>query len=81
MLCLLAFDPKTMQFRHNEGNPLSAEALVVSVFSSFVSIAPDFLLSPSYLLKFASLTLATRPELRHSTANLFQNVRELVGGP
>ncbi len=26
---LLAFDPKTMQFRHNEDNPLEAEAIVV----------------------------------------------------
>ncbi len=26
---LLAFDPKTMQFRHNEENPLSAQAIVV----------------------------------------------------
>jgi len=26
---LLAFDPKTMQFRHNEDNPLEAQALVV----------------------------------------------------
>src|SRR5258707_12025320 len=26
---LLAFDPKTMQFRHNEDNPLQAQAIVV----------------------------------------------------
>ncbi len=26
---LLAFDPKTMQFRHNEQNPLEAQAIVV----------------------------------------------------
>jgi len=26
---LLAFDPKTMQFRHNEDNPLEAQALVI----------------------------------------------------
>src|SRR5258708_12021881 len=26
---LLAFDPKTMQFRHNEGYPLEAQAIVV----------------------------------------------------
>ncbi len=26
---LLAFDPKTMQFRHNEDNPLEAQAIVV----------------------------------------------------
>jgi exodeoxyribonuclease V alpha subunit len=26
---LLAFDPKSMQFRHNEQNPLEAEAIVV----------------------------------------------------
>ena len=26
---LLAFDPKTMQFRHNEENPLDAEAIIV----------------------------------------------------
>src|SRR5260370_31716353 len=30
---LLAFDPKTMQFRHNEENPLHAEAIVVDAAS------------------------------------------------
>src|SRR5437763_11214719 len=47
---LLAFDPKTMQFRHNEDNPLEAQAIVVDEASmldlflahSFVkAIPPD----------------------------------------
>ncbi len=47
---LLAFDPKTMQFRHNEDNPLDAQAIVVDEASmldlflahSFVkAIPPD----------------------------------------
>ena len=45
---LLAFDPKTMQFRHNEDNPLEAQALVVDEASmldlflahSFVNAIP-----------------------------------------
>ena len=47
---LLAFDPKTMQFRHNEENPLHAEAIVVDEASmldlflahSFVKALPRF---------------------------------------
>jgi len=47
---LLAFDPRTMQFRHNEGNPLDAQAIIVDEVSmldlflahSFVkAIPPD----------------------------------------
>src|SRR5216683_654967 len=46
---LLAFDPKTMQFRHNEDNPLDAQAIVVDEASmldlflahSFVKAIPS----------------------------------------
>ncbi len=47
---LLAFDPKTMQFRHNEDNPLQAQAIVVDeasmldlflAHSFFKAIPPD----------------------------------------
>jgi exodeoxyribonuclease V alpha subunit len=41
---LLTFDPKTMQFRHNEENPLHADAIVVDEASML-----DLFLAHSFL--------------------------------
>src|SRR5712691_2473450 len=39
---LLAFDPKTMQFRHNEDYPLDAQAIVVETSMLDVFLAHSF---------------------------------------